>query len=291
MKHTLWFSMVLLLSAACPTYAQEGSPAPDAGMKGAESVNSELVAARTASKEKRYADSEALMLKATASHPELILSWMELGLAQIGLKKYTDAENSFKVALGIDSASLRLVRANDFYQQPDKKDAVASTATRATRNTAVGGTVVNTQSRTPEIQGVAYSSLGEIYIRTNRVAEAQAAFDTAAKVFPSQAPLYRRNETIFFFQTGKSDAQLDAADKAFAVDPSRAMLYYFKGQALVSKAAVDPQTQKMILPPGCAESYQKYLELEPNGQFSNDAKGVLNAAGLPLKNGKLADKR
>jgi hypothetical protein len=64
------------------------------------------------------------------------------------------------------------------------------------------------------------------------------------------------------------------------------MLYYFKGQALVSKATIDPSTQKMILPPGCAESYQKYLELEPNGQFSADAKGVLTGAGVAIKAGK-----
>jgi len=31
----------------------------------------------------------------------------------------------------------------------------------------------------------------------------------------------------------------------------------------------------MILPPGCAEAYQKYLQLDPKGQFSADAKGVL----------------
>jgi hypothetical protein len=78
---------------------------------------------------------------------------------------------------------------------------------------------------------------------------------------------------------------LAAAEKAIAADPSRAMLYYFKGQALVSKATVDSQTQKMILAPGCAEAYQKYLELEPNGQFANEARGVLTGAGLPLKAG------
>ena len=57
-------------------------------------------------------------------------------------------------------------------------------------------------------------------------------------------------------------------------------------QALVGKATIDSKTQKMILPPGCAEAYQKYLELDPNGSYSADAKGVLTAAGLPLKAGK-----
>jgi len=51
-------------------------------------------------------------------------------------------------------------------------------------------------------------------------------------------------------------------------------------QAMVGKATSDAKTGKIILPPGCAEAYQKYLQLEPNGQFSADAKGVLAAAGI-----------
>jgi tetratricopeptide (TPR) repeat protein len=75
-------------------------------------------------------------------------------------------------------------------------------------------------------------------------------------------------------------------DKAIALDPTRAALYYFKAQALVSKATIDPQTQKMVLAPGCAEAYQKYLELEPNGPYAADAKGVLSGAGIAIKTGK-----
>jgi len=66
--------------------------------------------------------------------------------------------------------------------------------------------------------------------------------------------LYRRNETITFFQASNSDAQFAAAEKAIALDPTRAALYYFKAQALVSKATIDPKTQKMVLAPGCAEA-------------------------------------
>jgi tetratricopeptide (TPR) repeat protein len=284
MKNCLLLGLALMLSAACPAYSQGGSPATDTGGKGTMSANAALVAARAATKEKRYADSEALMLKLTSSSPEMILSWVELGLAQMGLKKYPEAEKSFKVALGIDSASLRREHSGDFYQGPDTKGIVAPTATRTSADT-LGETVSTAENRTPEIKAVSYASLGEIYVRAGKTAEAQAAFDSAVNALPGQAALYRRNETIFFFQVGNPDAQLKAAEQAIAVDPSRAMLYYFKGQALVSRATMDPQSQKMTLPPGCAEAYQKYLELEPNGQFANDARGVLTGAGLPLKAG------
>ena len=134
--------------------------------------------------------------------------------------------------------------------------------------------------------GTSYASLGEIYIRQGKVTEGENAFDMAVKANPVEAALYRRNEMIFFFQTGRSDEQLKAADEAIAVDPTRAMLYYFKGQALVGKATVDPKTQKIVLPPGCGEAYQKYLALEPTGQFSADAKSVLAAVGVPATGGK-----
>jgi len=250
-----------------------------------ENVNAAVVAARAATKDQHYADAEALMLKVTTAQPRLVVPWAELGLAQLGLKKYSDAENDFKTALGIDEASLKREHAEDFYQPVDAKSAVAPAATRTTGNN-VGHTVSTGQKRPPELLGPTYASLGEVYIREGKISEGQAAFDTAAKEFPADAAHYRRNETILFFQLGNADAQLDAADKAIALDPGRAMLYYFKGQALVGKASIDPKTQKMALPNGCAEAYQKYLELEPSGQFSADAKGVLTAAGIPLKVGK-----
>ena len=34
----------------------------------------------------------------------------------------------------------------------------------------------------------------------------------------------------------------------------------------------------MILPPGCAEAYQKYLDLAPTGPYANDVKGILAEA-------------
>jgi tetratricopeptide (TPR) repeat protein len=269
----------VLFCALPAASAQEPIPA---GKKDSESLNALIVAARKATAEKRFADSEAIMSKVTADDPKLILPWVELGLAQLGLKKYPEAENSFKMALGTDSNSIQRAHSDDFYQDNAKPGVVAPTATRNARNT-VDGVINNSQSHTPDIKGVSWAGLGEIFIHEGKVKDAEEAFDNAVAAFPPQAALYRRNETILFFQVGNSEAQLAAAEKAIALDPTRAALYYFKGQALVSKATIDPTTQKMILPPGCADAYQKYLDLEPNGSYSADAKGVLTGAGIPLK--------
>jgi hypothetical protein len=78
---------------------------------------------------------------------------------------------------------------------------------------------------------------------------------------------------------GQPDAVVAAADKAIAADPKKPIPYYLKGQALIGKATVDSKTGKIVAPPGCEEAYQKYLELDPNGPMSADAKGVLEQIG------------
>jgi len=126
--------------------------------------------------------------------------------------------------------------------------------------------------RTPDIDGIIYSSLGESYIHTQRIPEAAAAINRASKANPSKAGFYLRNETILFFGIGDAENQLKSAESAIDADPASAAPYYFQGMALASKATVDPTTKKPILPPGCVEAYSKYPELDPNGQFSAEAR-------------------
>lgn len=274
----IFLAAILLAAMPLAASAQEEDAKPqiDNGAKKLiQQINADVLTAR-------YADAEAIMLKDTAFKPDLILPWIELGRAQIGLTKYTEAEASFKTALAIDPKAPRPQRDIGYYQKETPQ-----TPHIARPVTAIPVTVPD-QARTPEINGVLYSSLGEVYIRTNRIPEAEAAFDTAAQANPTQADFYLRNEIIFFFQTGNTDAQLKAAEKAIAIDASGAVPYYFKGLALATKATVDP-AGKTVLPPGCTDAYQKYIELDPHGQFSDDARSFLTAAGgtPPTKAGNI----
>jgi len=245
--------------------------------KASGSLNAAIADARRATAEGRFTDSEALMLKITHDNPTLILPWVELGAAQLGLKKFDEAKTSYQKALGIDPGTIQKARSDDFYVQATT-GVVAPTATRASRNTAGDDVTVTTDNRTPEVEGVSWAGLGEIYAHQNKTAEAQAAFDKAAKILPARAAQFRHNEAVVFFLAGSSDAQLAAANQAIALDPTRPANYYFKGQALVAKATMDP-SGKMLLPPGCADAYQKYLQLDPKGPYSGDAKAILAAAG------------
>jgi tetratricopeptide (TPR) repeat protein len=204
-------------------------------------MNADLVTARTAVEEHRYTDAKSLMLKDSVLMPHASLIWLELGFAQLGLKEYEEAGGAFQKALGIDSGTHTEIHREDYYSPADVG------VTHASRN-LVEHTMVTPAVLAPEIAGAAYSSLGEVYARTGKIADAQSAWETAARLDPAHAALHLGNAAIIFNQVGASEAQVTAANEAIAVDPKRAILYYFKGQGLASKARVDDVTQKMVLP-------------------------------------------
>jgi tetratricopeptide (TPR) repeat protein len=207
---------------------------------GASASKADLDAKEAEIRTAKYTDMETLMAKDTAAKPDASILWAQLGQAKLGLKKYDEAEAAFKKALDVDATS----------KKPN-----------------------------PEIVGMSQSGLGEIYARTGKVAEANTAYDAAAKANPPKAAMYLRNQAVIFFQAGNADAQVAAAQEAVKSSPDDAVLYYLIGQGLVQKATVDPKTQRIVLPPGCADAYQKYLELAPDGPYSADAKGILAQAG------------
>jgi tetratricopeptide (TPR) repeat protein len=209
---------------------------------GATASRSDLDAKEAEIKTAKYTEIEALMTKDTGAKPDASVLWAQLGQAQVGLKKYDAAEATYKKVLEIESKS----------PKPNL-----------------------------QVQGLAESGLGEIYARTGKVSEANAAYDAAAKVNPTQAGFYLKNEAVIFFQMNNADAQVAVADEAIAIDPNQPILYYLKGQGLIQKATLDPKTQRIVAPPGCLEAYQKYLQLAPDGPYAAEVKGII--AGFDQK--------
>jgi len=211
---------------------------------GASASKSDIAAKAEEIKTTKYNDIQSMMTKDVAAKPDESILWAKLAFAQAGLKQYDDAITNYKKAIDLESAA--------------KKPRM-------------------------DILGQAEAGLGEVYARTGKVPEANTAFDAAAKDDPTRAPIYLRNQAIIFFQQGNSDAQVAAADDAIKVDPNDAILYYLKGNGLVQKASVDPKTHQIVLPPGCAEAYQKYLDLAPSGQFASEVQSILQSAGEKIK--------
>lgn len=216
------------------------------------SLNADLQKAREDLKAKNFADADELMTKDSQAKPDASVIWLELGNAQLGEKKLPDATTSLQKAISLESAS----------PKPN-----------------------------PEIMGGANNSLGEALATQTKIPDAVAAYDAAAKANPAGAGMYFTNETIVLARSGQNgDAVAAAADKAIAADPTKPIPYYLKGQALIAKASVDPKTQKITAPPGCAEAYQKYLELAPDGQFAPDAQNILTSMGQTVKTSYKAKK-
>jgi tetratricopeptide (TPR) repeat protein len=219
---------------------------------GATASKADLAAKENEIKTAKYTDVVTLMSKDTALRPTESVLFAYLGQGQMGLKKYDEAEVSFKKAVELEAAS---------------------------------------KKPRPEIQGLANSGLGEIYARAGKVPEATAAYDAAVKADPTKAGFYYKNEAVIYSQTGNTDAQTAAADEAIKAAPNDPVPYYLKGQSLIAKASVDPKTQRIVLPPGCGEAYQKYLELDPNGPYSTDVKGILDSSGQKVSSSYKATKK
>jgi tetratricopeptide (TPR) repeat protein len=199
----------------------------------------------------KYTDIQSVMTRDTGLKPDEALLWNNLGFAQEGLKNYDDAIASYKKALDLESASKK--------------------------------------PRMPVI-AQADAGLGEVYARTGKVPDANAAYDAAAKADPATAALNLRNEAVIFYQENNGPAQIAAADEGIKIDPNQALLYYIKGQGLVQNATVDPKTNKILLPADCTAAYQKYLDLAPDGPYANEVASILQQAGEKVSSSYKAPK-
>lgn len=203
-------------------------------------VNKMIVDARAARKAGDFDKAIALDTQATQAKPDVGLTWYELGDSELAAKKYTDAATNYKKALALLAAE---------------------------------------KAPKPDVMAAADNNLGEALANSGDVKDAVGAYEAAAKADPTQASMYYANEAIVLFKTGQGDAAGTAADKAIAADPNKAIAYYIKGWSLVQHATIDPKTNKIVLPPGCAEAYQKFLSMAPTGPLAQDAQNILQQAG------------
>jgi tetratricopeptide (TPR) repeat protein len=142
----------------------------------------------------------------------------------------------------------------------------------------------------PGLAFTSYLNLGQALGRAGKIDEAAAAYENAAKADPTKAGMAFYNEAAVDFNANKLTEANAAADKAIAADPKRADAYYIKASALIPGATLDNATKKFILPPGCLEAYQEYLELDPTGRHAQDVKELLANLGQPQKNSFKAKK-
>ena len=130
----------------------------------------------------------------------------------------------------------------------------------------------------PEEAGL-YNNLGQLYVKLNRLDEAQQAFTKAAELNPEQAGAFFYNLGVTFYNAGNVAAAIEPFRKATEIDPTRADAFYLLGVCLYGQAEFKQEGDQMItvLKPGTRESFEHYLELEPNGKSAEMAKQYLQA--------------
>lgn len=112
--------------------------------------------------------------------------------------------------------------------------------------------------------------------------EAQAELNKAATLDPPNAFKYYYNLGAVLVNTGQTAAAEGAFKKAIEVNPDYADAQFQYATALSGKLATGADG-KVVAPPGMKEALEKYLQLQPQGQFAEAAKSMLQMIGATIQ--------
>jgi tetratricopeptide (TPR) repeat protein len=223
-------------------------------------LNEKLAAANQASAAGDFDTAIAQLNDATQMDPSRDLLWFKLGdvYRSSGAKQTDPAEKTKRYESAV----------TDYQKAIDMKQKAIDA--NATKNPA-------------DAQSLAayYNNLAEAESKSGKTDDAVKAYNQAATLNPTGAAQYYFNMGAVLTNTGKVDDAVVAFDKAIAADPNKAEAYYWKGVNMMGKATL--KGDKMIAPDGTAEAFNKYLELQPTGQFADPAKQMLASIGASVE--------
>ncbi|MGE5725268.1 MAG: tetratricopeptide repeat protein [Acidobacteriota bacterium] len=209
-------------------------------------LNEKLAAASAAEQAGNYDQAVAVLKDATTIDPNRDLLWFKLGDAYRGAAtKQTDAAQKTQ-------------NYNDSIAAYQKALAIKPN------------------------DGAYLNNLGDVEAKAGKTDDSIKTFTQAAQADPIHAAQYYFNLGAVLTNSGKMDDAVQAFDKAIAADPTKADAYYWKGVNLLGKATTD-KAGKMTAPPGTAEAFDKYLELQPQGTYADAAKQMLASIGASVE--------
>jgi tetratricopeptide (TPR) repeat protein len=216
-------------------------------------LNEKLNAAKTDADAGNYDGAIAELNAANQVDPSRDLIWFKLGdYNRLSAVKQTDPAEKTK---RLDTAVEDYQKAIQLKQQTPEKDANAQAKTLAAY----------------------YNNMAEAYAKEGKTDEAVKTYALAAQTDPTAAAQYYFNTGAVLTNAGKVDDAITAFDKVIAADPNKADAYYWKGVNMIGKATL--QGDKMVAPPGTADAFNKYLELQPTGTYADAAKQMLASIG------------
>lgn len=193
-----------------------------------------------------------------------------------GLKQYFDQGNTlytqgqYKEAAAAFEQALTLAKEKNI---PVVLSRLADSYAKAKENDKAVETYQKAIQLTPD-DAALHNNLGSVYASTGKLPEAQAEFEKAATLDPTNAGRYYFNVGAIMYNSGKMDDALTAFKKVISLDPKNADAYYLEGQALMGKATMTADG-KVKAPDGTVEAFQQYLTLNPNGPNAEAAKQMI----------------
>jgi tetratricopeptide (TPR) repeat protein len=218
-------------------------------------LNEKLAAANQASAAGDYDGAIATLNQATQMDPNRDLIWAHLGDAYINsaAKQTDNAEKTRRYEEAV----------NDYQKAVDLRQKTLASGQKTPQDS--------------KAMAQFYNNLAQAEAKTGKPEDAAKAYTQAAQIDPTAAGQYYFNLGAILTNAGKVDDAIAAFDKCIAADPTKAAAYYWKGVNLIGKATL--KGDKMVAPDGTAEAFNKYLELEPTGQFADPAKQMLTSIG------------
>jgi len=141
----------------------------------------------------------------------------------------------------------------------------------------------------PDVPGY-YNNLGNVLARAGKIEQAKAAYTKSAELDPPNAATAWRNFGISLYNANRLADAIEPLQKSTELDPKNAQAWYLLGASLLMKMTTKKvgDREEVQLAPGTVEAYQKAEELDPNGQWGQQAKQGLTdlkalGAGIETK--------
>jgi tetratricopeptide (TPR) repeat protein len=231
-------------------------------------LNEKLATANQSIQTGDYDGAIATLTEATKVNANVDLLWARMGAAYLAsAPKQTDADEKTK----------RFGEAADSYQK----------AIDVKQKQLLPGK--QTPQQAGDIAGYK-NNLAHADAKLGKIDEAVKELTEAAQLDPPGASQYYYNLGAILINAGKTDDAIAAFDKSINADPTKAAAYYQRGVALIGKAVPD-KDGKIIAAPGTAEAFNKYLELEPHGEFAEGAKSMIQYLGGTIDYGHTKAKK
>jgi len=219
-------------------------------------TNALIGQAMTAMNAKQWDQAIPMLKQLTEADPNRWDIWAALGDSQLNAQQYEDATQSYDKGIQLAEGVL------------------AGNAPNKEGN--------NDPAKVKPGLARMLNNQGAAFLKVKKNDQAIAAYTKAASMDPNPATAYY-NLCATQYNTGNSEAAIPACDKAIAADPNKADAYFIKGSLMIGESKMD-KDGKLTPPAGTAETLNKYLELQPDGQHAKDVKDMLAAIGSKIQN-------